>query len=58
MKRYRSNIGLRDENIAEYRKLHAAVWSVVAGAIASFTRARRRAHARAQIPNSCQYQFS
>jgi L-rhamnose mutarotase len=34
MKRYGSIIGLRDENIAEYRKLHAAVWSVVAGAIA------------------------
>ena len=41
MKRYGSIIGLRDENIAEYRKLHAAVWPVVAGAIASFTRAAR-----------------
>jgi L-rhamnose mutarotase len=54
MKRYGSIIGLRDENIAEYRKLHAAVWSVVAGAMASFTRAAPSA----QIPNSCKYQFS
>ena len=26
MKRYGSIIGVRDERIAEYRKLHAAVW--------------------------------
>jgi len=26
MKRYGSIIGVRDEKIAEYRKLHAAVW--------------------------------